>query len=415
MVCGRGEGERNERGKEKAETERETGLTNNTRKKTLKKTFKTFLVTSADEVYFQAHVDSLGTHTTPWELFVDGYDLQTGQRIYDAVRGATCHQCRQKTLGTHTSCDCCGRLSGIFCGDCLFMRYGENAREANAAREAARARREARRAAAAAEGASVEEGAAEDSDLGWVCPPCRGLCNCSFHRARRGWAPTGSLYRYALAEGYASVAHFLVLTNLGEGVTAPPGLRQARRGGAGAGAGDAATAAAAVLSRPVSAAPGLIRDPPVTTTVARGGNPKRSKKQQQLKSPPQAPGSPLPSAKRAKASTSRRRSLGSSPNATQQQLTSPTLEPAPVVVESLSRSLLPNGKRRTGSFMSQLRLNPEALKKRNGAAKANRGAAKAKAKGKKPVAAKKAVVSVSPRAPRVSRRSCRGAEVSAAC
>ena len=34
-----------------------------------------------------------------------------------------------------------------------------------------------------------------------VCPPCRGLCNCSFHRIRRGWAPTGTLYRRAIAEG----------------------------------------------------------------------------------------------------------------------------------------------------------------------------------------------------------------------
>lgn len=35
----------------------------------------------------------------------------------------------------------------------------------------------------------------------WVCPPCRGMCNCSFHRIHRGWAPTGTLYRRALAEG----------------------------------------------------------------------------------------------------------------------------------------------------------------------------------------------------------------------
>lgn len=35
----------------------------------------------------------------------------------------------------------------------------------------------------------------------WVCPPCRGLCNCSFHRIRNGWAPTGTLYRRAIAEG----------------------------------------------------------------------------------------------------------------------------------------------------------------------------------------------------------------------
>ena len=397
------------------------GGTNKIREKiTLKKSSKKKLVvTSADEVYTQAHVDSLGTHSTPWELFVDGYDLESGRRIYDTVRGATCHQCRQKTLGTHTSCDRCGRLSGIYCGDCLFMRYGENVREANEAREAARERREAaareRREAAAKAGAASgssrsgsTEGENEDDDgagdHGWVCPPCRGLCNCSFHRARRGWAPTGSLYRYALAEGYASVAHFLVLTNLGEGVVVPPGLRQGKRKRNGA--------AAASSSRPATAAAatvGVVPDPPVTTTVARGGKP-RSKSGLKSPTPPQAPGSPLPSAKRAKAATALRRSL-SSPK---QQLSSPTLEPAPVAAAA---SLLPNGKRRTGSFMSQLRLNPEALKKRGaggggGATKkreASAAAAKGKATKKKPAAVKKAAISVSPRAPRASRRSARGA------
>ena len=35
----------------------------------------------------------------------------------------------------------------------------------------------------------------------WRCPMCRDLCNCSFHRSKRGWAPTGTLYRHAIAEG----------------------------------------------------------------------------------------------------------------------------------------------------------------------------------------------------------------------
>ncbi|KAK2079699.1 hypothetical protein QBZ16_002094 [Prototheca wickerhamii] len=72
---------------------------------------------------------------------------------------------------------------GVFCGDCLYMRYGEHIDEANANPE-------------------------------WRCPSCRDLCNCSFHRSRRGWAPTGTLYRAASAEGYASVSHYLVLNNL---------------------------------------------------------------------------------------------------------------------------------------------------------------------------------------------------------
>ncbi|KAL3158798.1 hypothetical protein ABBQ32_011525 [Trebouxia sp. C0010 RCD-2024] len=70
---------------------------------------------------------------------------------------------------------------GVLCGDCLFMRYGEN----------------------------ILEVAEKDE---WTCPVCRGLCNCSNHRIRRGWAPTGSLYRRAVAEGFRSVAHYLVLT-----------------------------------------------------------------------------------------------------------------------------------------------------------------------------------------------------------
>ena len=66
---------------------------------------------------------------------------------------------------------CRVRAQGVFCGDCLFMRYGENILEVQASAQP------------------------------WVCPPCRGLCNCSFHRIRNGWLPTGTLYRRALREG----------------------------------------------------------------------------------------------------------------------------------------------------------------------------------------------------------------------
>lgn len=43
------------------------------------------------------------------ELFVDGTDAN-GKRVYDKLNGMTCHQCRQKTLGKHTSCSCCNSL-----------------------------------------------------------------------------------------------------------------------------------------------------------------------------------------------------------------------------------------------------------------------------------------------------------------
>lgn len=132
------------------------------------------------ETYTAEHRLALGTATTPWTLFVDGYD-ESGNRIYDkGPKGKTCHQCRQKTVCKHTSCGSCGALRGQFCGDCLFMRYGENVDEAN-------------------------------EDDAWRCPPCRDLCNCSFCRQRKGWPPTGSMYRRALREGFESVAHYLVL------------------------------------------------------------------------------------------------------------------------------------------------------------------------------------------------------------
>ena len=132
------------------------------------------------ETYTAAHRAALGSAATPWTLFVDGYD-ESGARIYDkGPKGRTCHQCRQKTVCKHTSCGACGAARGQFCGDCLFMRYGENVDEA--ARDAA-----------------------------WRCPPCRDLCNCSFCRQKKGWPPTGSMYRRAIKEGFESVAHYLVL------------------------------------------------------------------------------------------------------------------------------------------------------------------------------------------------------------
>jgi hypothetical protein len=77
-----------------------------------------------------AHTIATHTHARR-ELFVDGYD-NAGERIYDKVNGQTCHQCRQKTLGKRTCCSRCASLQGVFCGDCIYMRYGENVDEINA-------------------------------------------------------------------------------------------------------------------------------------------------------------------------------------------------------------------------------------------------------------------------------------------
>ncbi|XP_068654390.1 uncharacterized protein [Aristolochia californica] len=115
------------------------------------------------EIYTEEHDKLLGTCEAIWELFKDGYD-STGKRIYDPVKGKTCHQCRQKTLGYRTHCRECNIVQGQLCGDCLYMRYGEHVLEAK-------------------------------RNPNWICPVCRGICNCSLCRIKKGWAPTGPLYR----------------------------------------------------------------------------------------------------------------------------------------------------------------------------------------------------------------------------
>ncbi|ONK60113.1 uncharacterized protein A4U43_C08F14460 [Asparagus officinalis] len=87
----------------------------------------------------------------------------------------------QKTLGHHTHCNRCNLVQGQFCGDCLYMRYGENVLEV-------------------------------EKNVNWICPVCRGICNCSLCRTKKGWAPTGALYKKVLNLGYKSVAHYLIQT-----------------------------------------------------------------------------------------------------------------------------------------------------------------------------------------------------------
>ncbi|XP_038653361.1 cell division cycle-associated 7-like protein [Scyliorhinus canicula] len=101
-------------------------------------------------------------------------------KIYDRCLGSTCHQCRQKTIDTKTICrsqDCYG-VRGQFCGPCLRNRYGENVRSALL-------------------------------NPDWVCPPCRGICNCSFCRRRDGRCATGILVHLAKFYGYDNVQAYL--------------------------------------------------------------------------------------------------------------------------------------------------------------------------------------------------------------
>ncbi|XP_048835683.1 cell division cycle-associated protein 7a [Brienomyrus brachyistius] len=101
-------------------------------------------------------------------------------KVYNSFTGSTCHQCRQKTTDTKTNCrnpECFG-VRGQFCGPCLRNRYGEEVRDALL-------------------------------DPDWQCPPCRGICNCSFCRAREGRCATGVLVYLAKYHGYDNVHAYL--------------------------------------------------------------------------------------------------------------------------------------------------------------------------------------------------------------
>ncbi|XP_060113065.1 cell division cycle-associated protein 7 [Heteronotia binoei] len=101
-------------------------------------------------------------------------------KVYNRVTGSTCHQCRQKTTDTKTNCrnpNCFG-VRGQFCGPCLRNRYGEEVRTALL-------------------------------DSNWYCPPCRGICNCSFCRCREGQSATGVLVYLAKYHGYDNVHAYL--------------------------------------------------------------------------------------------------------------------------------------------------------------------------------------------------------------
>ncbi|XP_073323842.1 cell division cycle-associated protein 7-like [Pagrus major] len=101
-------------------------------------------------------------------------------KVYNSVTGSTCHQCRQKTVDTKTYCrsEECRGIQGQFCGPCLRNRYGEDVRKALV-------------------------------DPEWKCPPCRGICNCSFCRQRDGRCPTGILFPLAQYHGFSDVHSYL--------------------------------------------------------------------------------------------------------------------------------------------------------------------------------------------------------------
>ena len=105
---------------------------------------------------------------------------RVADKRYDSENGTSCHQCRQKTDDLKTACksDACVGIRGQFCGPCLRNRYGEDAKAAI-------------------------------MDPGWVCPPCRGICNCSFCMKKRGRRCTGIMIHLAKQNGFEDVKSYL--------------------------------------------------------------------------------------------------------------------------------------------------------------------------------------------------------------
>ncbi|XP_078514906.1 cell division cycle-associated protein 7-like isoform X1 [Lissotriton helveticus] len=111
---------------------------------------------------------------------LDNIASSVRDKIYHSVHGSTCHQCRQKTTDTKTNCrnqECQG-IRGQFCAPCLRNRYGEEVRDALL-------------------------------NPDWQCPPCRGICNCSFCRHRDGRCATGILFPLARYHGFKDVHSYL--------------------------------------------------------------------------------------------------------------------------------------------------------------------------------------------------------------
>ncbi|XP_059822654.1 cell division cycle-associated protein 7a isoform X4 [Hypanus sabinus] len=111
---------------------------------------------------------------------LENISFSAKEKVYNRATGTTCHQCRQKTIDTKTNCrnpECVG-VRGQFCGPCLRNRYGELVRNALL-------------------------------DPNWQCPPCRGICNCSFCRQREGRCATGVLVYLAKYHGYDNVHAYL--------------------------------------------------------------------------------------------------------------------------------------------------------------------------------------------------------------
>ncbi|KAH9299987.1 hypothetical protein KI387_011570, partial [Taxus chinensis] len=62
------------------------------------------------EIYTEQHEKLLGSYESEWVLFEDGYGPD-GNRIYDAVKGKTCHQCSVKDNKCELVNNCVGNIT----------------------------------------------------------------------------------------------------------------------------------------------------------------------------------------------------------------------------------------------------------------------------------------------------------------
>lgn len=110
-------------------------------------------------------------------------DTISGKVLDNSSKGTTCHQCKQKTTDKKSCCCLCSAkggsvIRGSFCASCLSNRYGEDLEEVL-------------------------------KNPQWICPICRGECNCSSCRRKLQKTPISVTTREALKKGFTNVRDYL--------------------------------------------------------------------------------------------------------------------------------------------------------------------------------------------------------------
>ncbi|KAJ2482392.1 hypothetical protein EV174_003213 [Coemansia sp. RSA 2320] len=115
-----------------------------------------------------------------------------GGRVYDSVLGHSCHQCRQKTVDIKIKCSA-EACNIMFDYRCLLIRYSEDAD-------------------------TIDHST-------WICPKCRGTCNCSFCMKKRGRMPTGQLSVFIKYNGIDAAKELTTSDDICPDVLRPPRRR----------------------------------------------------------------------------------------------------------------------------------------------------------------------------------------------